>query len=125
MKCQLLVLTIASLLSSIPYSGQILVEGEIVNQTTGEGIGGAFVSVGNLGNDPSMAVSDRTGHFRLSAATPGPGFPLNVRRAGFLAGSGYVTIPSGGSTATVRIELTPQAVISGKLTDEDGFPVPV
>jgi hypothetical protein len=48
---------------------------------------------------------------------------IQVRRAGYVDLQQQVLAKPGESAASVRIELTPQAVIFGKLTDEDAFPV--
>jgi hypothetical protein len=49
---------------------------------------------------------------------------LQITRAGYLRGGHAVFVNSAGqTTAPVRINLTPEAIIAGKLEDEDGFPV--
>ncbi len=96
------------------------VEGDVVNSATGAPIPGAHVSANaGMSGQPSILTTDPAGHFRLPVEAPAY-FSVQVVQAGFLR----KTIPyKPGQAASLRISLTPAAVISGKIEDEDGFPV--
>lgn len=102
---------------------QTWIEGDVVNAVTGAPIAGAYVNT--TGARPaSILVSDASGHFRI--ATPASGrIDLTVSRTGFLMNRAILvsTQPGSPPPPSIRIPLTPQAVITGKVEDEDGFPV--
>jgi protocatechuate 3,4-dioxygenase beta subunit len=89
------------------------VQGLVVDATTGAPLAGAYVSV--YGAKPLIARTDAGGLFRLE----GVNVPVQVTRAGYLQASNVQR--RRGEDLSIR--LTPEAVISGKLEDEDGFPV--
>jgi protocatechuate 3,4-dioxygenase beta subunit len=90
-------------------------EGVVVDAVTGAPLAGAYVSV--YGSNSVVVRTDAAGHFALpSAAMP---LPLQIGRAGYLDVMNFS--PKKG--AEISIPMTPEAVISGKLEDEDGFPV--
>jgi hypothetical protein len=105
MKAGLLFLALSAVLSAQPF------EGEVVDSVTGAPIAGAYVLP--LGFGKTAAISDSSGHFRLSE--PGRAW---VSRAGYL--SGYMWRTDG--SPSLHAVLAPQAVIFGKVVDEDGFP---
>jgi hypothetical protein len=89
------------------------VQGVVVDATTGAPIAGACVSV--YGAKPPITRTDNGGLFRLEV-TEGT---LSVTRPGYLPASNMPL----QTAQDLTIRLTPQAVISGKAEDEDGFPV--
>src|ERR1035441_3591003 len=89
------------------------VQGVVVDATTGAPLGGPHVAV--YGAKPLVTRTDTGGLFRLERVNG----LLQVTRPGYLEASN-VRPPAGQDLA---IRLTPEAVISGKLEDEDGFPV--
>lgn len=89
------------------------VQGLVVDATTGAPLVGAYVSVYSV--KPLITRTDAGGLFRLEGATG----PVQVTRAGYLASSSVAQRP--GQDLSIR--LTPEGVISGKLEDEDEFPV--
>jgi hypothetical protein len=91
-----------------------MVEGDVVDRVTGAPLAGASVS--QAGTNPGAVRTDAAGHFRILRQPFGG---LQVTRAGYLR-NGMAPRPG---QATVRIELTPESIIAGKLEDEDGFPV--
>lgn len=95
------------------------VEGEVVNALTGAPIAGAHVSASGLSDESTTLATDVAGHFRISVAVPAY-FSVQVVQAGFLRKNVQY---KPGQAATLRIALKPAAVISGKIEDEDGFPV--
>ncbi len=92
---------------------QTIIEGDVVDSSTGAPLVGAYV-ISRLIGPPVVANTNSGGHFRLSLSFP-YGRALEVRRAGFLTGHADVMNPR-------RVALIPQAAISGKVVDEDGFP---
>jgi hypothetical protein len=96
------------------------VDGDVVNAATGAPIVGAhvFTNVGTAGQPP-IVTTDAAGHFRL----PVPAltqFSVQVVQAGFLREAVQY---KRGQAAALRTALTPEAVISGRIEDEDGYPV--
>jgi len=77
--------------------------------------------------------TDNDGSFRIEGINPGS-YRLNTNRTGFLPGSyGARSLRQGGTELTLApaqekadlsIAMTPQAVITGKVVDADGDPVP-
>ena len=73
------------------------------------------------------AMSDRTGHFSIATIRPGT-YLLTPELAGFL----YVQAKGGVPNLTIKpsqhltgyqLEMTPRAVISGRVVDEAGDPL--
>jgi hypothetical protein len=99
------------------------IEGDVVNAVTGAPVAGAYVSTMPMGGSQQPIVkTDASGHFRL-AAPAYPNFPLQVVHAGFLRKNWSIPSKAGQPVANPRIQLFPAAVITGKIEDEDGFPV--
>ncbi len=78
------------------------------------------------------ASSDAVGNFTFEDLTPGR-YTLSSEKAGYLranytaSSSGPITVldlTTGQTLTGIAIKMTPQAVISGKITDEDGAPYP-
>jgi len=78
------------------------------------------------------ASSDAVGNFTFGDLAPGR-YTLSSERAGYLranytaSSSGPIAVldlTSGQTLTGIAIKMTPQAVISGKITDEDGDPYP-
>jgi hypothetical protein len=91
-----------------------IVEGVVVDAVTGKPLAGAYVR----GVDNSV-VTDADGRFSLPRGTA---IALQASHAGYLYDADWGLHP-GSNNANVRVALVPEAVISGKVTDEDGFPV--
>ncbi len=106
---------------SVTAAGQYI-EGDLVNRANGEPVPGAYISA-----DTSTPITERIsvrsnarGHFRI----PDEGvYGLQIIKPGFLRKNRSVRAWSGKLISNLRIELTPAAVISGRIEDEDGFPV--
>ncbi|MGC9944950.1 MAG: carboxypeptidase-like regulatory domain-containing protein [Bryobacteraceae bacterium] len=98
-------------------------EGDVVNAATGAPVAGAFVSAQTLTGSQSVVVkTDLAGHFRLPAAVA-PNMPVQVVHAGFLRSERAGPTDPGQEVSILRIELKPASVISGKVEDEEGYPV--
>ena len=99
------------------------IEGFVEDSATRLPVAGAIVSFGGpTVNDHYLAISDRSGHFWRVFPQAIP-FSVVVSRAGYVTPEKPLSVTPGPDSANLRISLTPQAVISGKLVDEDGFPV--
>jgi len=77
----------------------------------------------------ASATTDSTGNFAVQGVSPGS-YTISARRTGFVAGSygpkgapKILELAEGQELTGVQIRLTPQAVISGKVVDEDGDPL--
>uniref|UniRef100_Q028N6 Cna B domain protein n=1 Tax=Solibacter usitatus (strain Ellin6076) TaxID=234267 RepID=Q028N6_SOLUE len=75
------------------------------------------------------AMSDRTGHFSIASIRPGT-YILLPERPGYLlvqtkgeAGIPSITIKPGEQVAGYQLEMTPRAVLAGRVVDEAGDPV--
>ena len=75
------------------------------------------------------AMSDRTGHFSIATIRPGT-YILLPERAGYLhvqakgsTGIPNITIKPGEHVTGYQLEMTPRALISGRVVDEAGDPV--
>jgi len=121
MKLYWLVLALASALPA-----QTL-EGVVVDRVTNAPVAGAYVRPWTADTKgEARAIADVSGRFRFESLPAESGvWKLSVGRSGYLSRTVSETAAANASVTTVRIELTPQAVISGKVEDEDGFPVPV
>jgi hypothetical protein len=98
-------------------------EGDVVNAVTGAPVAGAYVSYNaTMSSEPLVAKTDVAGHFRLPAPVIANFPAVQVVHGGFLRGGAVLGKP-GQADSTLRIELTPAAIISGKIEDEDGFQV--
>ena len=97
------------------------IDGDIVDLTDAP-VPGAYVIIRTLvGNDPSIVVTNSAGHFHLLLPAPRI-VSIQVTRTGYLDRQQMI---SGGPTPSaynVKVVLTPQAVIAGKIVDDDGFP---
>ncbi len=110
------------------------VEGVVLNAITGEPIKKANLVLTRAdvrsASQPYGAVSDAAGHFSIPNLAPG-NYRLEATRTGFMreavrARSGAaprLIEVRGGSTENMVVRLTPQAVIAGRIVDEDGDPV--
>lgn len=99
-------------------AGQTVLEGMVVDAVTGNPLAGASVTSNQMAN-PTLVRSDAAGHFRVTSAN-GP-FVMVVK-AGYLPASKSVQSRNPQDLGQIRIALKPEAVITGKVTDEDGFP---
>jgi hypothetical protein len=99
------------------------IEGFVEDSTTGLPVVGARIAFGGpTVSDRYMSFSDRAGHF-LRVFPQAVPYNVVVSHAGYLTPAQPLTVTPGQDSSHLRIALTPQAVISGKLEDEDGFPV--
>jgi hypothetical protein len=104
-----------------PLPSNCAADGVVVNSITGEPIPRAHVmSVASQ----TSGTADNLGHWSLTNITCGR-LLVTATRPGFLNGGvrDPLTISSESPAHGVRIQLTPQSVVVGKVTDEQGDPV--
>src|ERR1039458_4885144 len=116
MRKQLLVF----LLFSAAAAAQVTLEGEVVRKSTGEPIPG--VRVAAMCDQAFWTATDATGHFRLTGLPAAP-CTLSLDGLGLLPRNQLVTIKPQDTNTTVRVAMTRQAAIAGKIVDENGWPV--
>jgi len=104
-----------------PLPSNCAADGVVVNSVTGEPIPRAHVMA--LVSQTS-GTADNLGHWSLTNITCGR-LQIAATRPGFLNGGvrDPLTISSESPAHDVRIQLTPQSVVLGKVTDEQGDPV--
>ena len=106
-------------------SATFTLNGTVVNSVTGEPVGRALVRV--LGPVQRTAFTDQEGHFQIEGVQEGS--PLGAQKPGYFSpmaldggGSNRVGIV-GPDAGPVTLKLTPQSVISGRVTDIAGDPI--
>jgi hypothetical protein len=119
----LILCAIAPLLPAQPPSlpSNCAADGVVVNSMTGEPIPRAHVMA--LVSQ-TAGTADNLGHWSLTNITCGR-LQITATRPGFLNGGvrDPLTITAESPAHDVRIQLTPQSVVFGKVTDEQGDPV--
>ncbi len=125
------------LLASLPLGAQstqndkCVVAGHVTNSLTGEPIKKAAVHLRPVNMRPPaqgtvqgyISTSEADGRFEFDAVPAGD-YLLMGDRSGYQFRSGTkLTLRPGQQAADLTLKLTPQAVISGKVVDEDGDPV--
>ena len=107
-----------------PAAKPASVEGTVVNRATKEPLRKVAVRL-SQGNLIYETTTDPGGVFRLAQVPPGS-YRVSAEKAGFVrsgAGSrspGSLALAGGEKLTGLVIELTPQAVVTGRVTDEDG-----
>src|SRR5690242_7122873 len=108
------------------------VEGLTLNALTGEPLSGVHVKLitgiagGALGSYGAM--SDRAGHFSIDLLRPGT-YVLFCERGGYLhlpskeEAVPNLTLKPGQHLQNFKIEMTPRAILAGRVVDENGDPV--
>ena len=112
-------------LPQIPHSepGDLSMEGTVIDQVSGAPVAGARIVLSLMGQEGrNLTYSDVTGHFRFDGLRASQE-NLVVNRTGYLPAFQTVVLKPGQNPASVRISLAPAAVISGRVEDQDGFPV--
>jgi Carboxypeptidase regulatory-like domain len=108
------------------------VAGRVVNSQTGDGVSGAslhlFPRGGTVkaGAQPANTVSLDDGSFRFDSVAPGT-YILFATQSNYANGSTSaqtISVSEGSQVAGVTVQLNPLGSVSGKITDEQGGPVP-
>src|ERR1017187_9258301 len=116
MRRQLLVF----LLFSAAALAEVTIEGDAARKTTGEPLPG--VRVAAQCGQTFWAATDAAGHFRFTGL-PAASCGLSLDGPGLLPRMQRVTINAQDTHITLRVAMTPQAAIAGKVVDENGWPV--
>jgi hypothetical protein len=107
-------------------SPEATVHGVVTNTATGAGLRKAYVTFTPAdGGSSYHAVTTDQGIFTIENLPPG-NYNLEAECAGFLdkrANSALRVVANGDGTS-IEIKLTPQAVMSGRVLDQDGDPWP-
>jgi hypothetical protein len=111
------------------------IDGVVVNHATGQPLSGVHVRLmtGDFGNGASDqaygAISDRAGHFSVTGMKPGL-YLVILERAGFVQAQSpglmpfaNVALKPGQNLTGHKLEMTPRAMILGRVVDEYGDPV--
>jgi protocatechuate 3,4-dioxygenase beta subunit len=102
-------------------AAQTGITGTVVDRSTGLPIPGARV-VANC-PQPLFATTDAAGMFDFAGLRP-PRCHIDVDHAGFLSRKQPIQIQRQDKLISVRIAMTAGAVITGKVMDENGWPLP-
>jgi Carboxypeptidase regulatory-like domain len=98
------------------------VEGKAINTTNGGPLAGVHISLRSELHAYG-AMSDATGAFSITQMEPGE-YNLRVERRGFSPGrQNRLALHADEHVKDLRLTMTPTAVISGRVVDENGVPV--
>ncbi len=114
-------------------------EGKVLNLIGGQGVRKVNLTLYPMGGAPTGdsakpygTTTDSDGKFVFEAVEPGR-YNLWAERSGFirqsygakhgLSGGTTIALAAGQHLKDISLQLTPQAVLSGKVTDEDGDPL--
>src|SRR5437667_11449881 len=118
-----------------PKAEECSVSGMVVRLAGGEPLKGASVQLQNLENRPqtSSTVTDAGGRFEMKGIDPGR-YRLSVSRNGFVRQDygqrkpedpgTVLSLRAGQNLKDLLFRLIPSAVIAGRVTNEDGEPLP-
>ncbi|MGA2144425.1 MAG: carboxypeptidase regulatory-like domain-containing protein [Bryobacteraceae bacterium] len=111
------------LLSAATVASAQTIEGNVVDAVTGAPVAGAMVSLYSFSPSPAVFRTDASGHFSLPGFDDGsiPPIVLSISKAGYL--QARYQLSSKSAQSGLQLQLMPTAVIAGKLSDDDGFPV--
>ncbi len=134
MRRYLVTLLLPLLLAAQQPPSKASITGHVTNAATGEPLKKARVHLELLAPSAkvSMVMSNADGSFEFTNIDPGS-YEISASRTGFLdttygakkphqAGS-ILTLAAGQQVTDLTLALMPQAVISGRVVDEDGDPV--
>ncbi len=111
---------LALLLLSASAPAQVTIEGTAVRKTTGKPLPGIGVTTSCGPN--SEVATDSAGRFRF-AGVPVGNCVLAFNGPGWLRRIEWITVKPEDTRIALRVPITPQAVIAGRLLDENGWPV--
>jgi hypothetical protein len=99
------------------------IEGTVTHEITGSPIAGARVVSLSTGRLPgnTFSFTDAAGRFHIEGLAAGPRC-LAISRTGYVPVRRTVTLAAFQNLTGLKIALTPQAVIAGRVTDRDGWP---
>ena len=123
---------LASAQDSAPAAKTASIAGEVVKEPGSQPLKKALVQVVAEGQGESYTAStDAEGHFRVENVAPGR-YRIFIERTGFVGVNGQgresdvnvVTVQAGQSVEDQLFRMLPTATITGRITDEDGDPLP-
>jgi hypothetical protein len=109
------------------------IEGTTINSITNTPVKKAVVSVRNTTQNFSyVAASDASGHFQFPEVEPGTYFFTGASAQGFSylipprdkLANAQITVAEDQHITGITVQLRPLGVITGKVLDEDGEPLP-
>ncbi|HVX67342.1 MAG TPA: carboxypeptidase regulatory-like domain-containing protein [Bryobacteraceae bacterium] len=128
-------LFLAAALVSYPQEKKLVrLEGRTVNSVTGEVVRKVKLTLSSGGQEgsPASATSDAEGRFVFADLEPGT-YTLRAEKIGYIqqaygAAQGAfsvvpITLAGGQEKKDLEFKLVPQAIIAGKVLDEEGEPV--
>jgi len=98
------------------------IRGIVSNAATGEGLRKAYLRLAPIGRGPQYpVVTDDKGAFTIEHIAPG-NYRLSAECTGFLDGQydAELRLSAGDRLTGIEIKMTPQAVLSGRVLDQDG-----
>jgi hypothetical protein len=98
------------------------IAGTVTDELSGAPVAGARIVHDWDRPGAALTFSDAAGHFQFEELEAGPHY-LMALRVGYLRAYETIALTPGQHFNGVRISLTPQAVIAGRVEDQDGFPV--
>jgi len=102
------------------------ITGSVVNETTGEPIPRAMVTL--IGSPMRYAFSDSSGAFLIDTVPPGR-YSISAQKPGYFgpqeraSARAMQTVDVGPATDSIIIKLAPESILFGRLTDANGQPV--
>ena len=130
---RVIVLCILALPALAQQDGPLSLGGVVVNEATGEPLPRALVTMMHFG-EPEVKVkqwrafTDSNGRFHFSGLTAGQ-YSITPQKTEFTITRDAKTkdeysVNLTASTESLRVDLSPLGVITGKLVDQDGLPAP-
>ena len=101
------------------YAQTATVEGAVVRRSTGQSLAGIRVQIADT---PESTITDSAGRFRLPAVPLATKY-LSATGEGWLSHTVPLDLKPGEPSATVKAEMLPAGEISGRIEDEDRYPV--
>jgi len=116
---------LAGLLAAQEGTGAI--EGIVVNPNTGEGISGVSITLFTRQAVRYETVTSQSGSFRVTGVMPGA-YEVRFEKDGYVLGRREPVQPyrvaSGQDAVRVRLEMTRQLNLGGRVLDNEGNPAP-
>lgn len=109
------------LLLAAPAVAQVALEGDVVRKGTAEPLTTVRISA-VCGSQTFFTAADAAGHFRFPEVSA-PNCWLTFDGPGILARLQRVAVRPEAGPVFLRIPLTPQSAITGKVVDENGWPI--
>ncbi len=101
------------------------VEGIAIDALTRQPLAGVHITMRSASDQPYGAISGKDGHFSITVMPPAI-YTLSAKHNGYLQLPDKhegITLKAGQQLTSLTVELKPEAVISGRVLDENGDPV--